>query len=239
MRILLAFLLSFFIANVGVAADSDKTDGVLNKVVLSLTQEQWVETKTAEVTMMINASVSDGGIEKLQDEVMKKLAQISTQGTWHLVSFDRSLDQSGLEKVQISALNRLPVSALSGLRDKAKSLSKPGETFSLDSIHFTPSQDELRDANVALRASIYQQAKDEADHLNHLFPDQKYYVHHVDFVGILAPAPIPLPQNMLFAQSNVVRSTGGNQMAVGDKLSLNATVTLASMPDHALFKSIT
>ncbi len=215
-------------------------DALLNKVVLKLSSEQWVATKTALVTIGINASVSESDLDKIQDQVLKKVSEFSSQGEWHIVSFDRNEDQSGMEKIRISAQARLPASALTTLREKAKAMSKPGETYTLDNVQFVPSEDELRAANTLLRSNIYQQAKEELDRLNKLYPDQKYYVHNVDFVGLLEPIPQPiLPQNA-FVQMRVV-GAAASPLAVGDKLELSATVVLAAAPaaDHTLIKNIT
>ena len=83
-------------------------DPLLNKVILQLSAEQWVTTKTALVTVGINANVNDNGIENIQGEVLIKLHQLSDKGEWHITSFNRTQDQSGLERIQISGQARLP-----------------------------------------------------------------------------------------------------------------------------------
>jgi len=210
-------------------AEGEQADALLNRVTVHLTAEQWVTTKTALVTIGVNAGVSDVGVVKLQDEVLNKLGKISDQGVWHIVSLDRTQDQSGLEKIQISAQARLPSSALSGLRDQAKAISKPGETFTVDNILFTPSEDEFRAANADLRSNIYQQAQIEIDRLNKAYPSQKFYLHAIDFVGF--PPPIPVAQNT-FVSVRMAQGTVTRELPVGDKLVVNATVTLAAVPDQ-------
>lgn len=205
---------------------------LLNKVTYQLSAEQWVSTKTALVTVGINATVSDSALEKIQDQVLQKLNKLSSEGEWHITSFDRSLDKSGLERLQIAAQARLPSAALSNLRDKAKSISEPGETLTIDDVQFIPSADELRAANTALRNDIYQQAKDELARLNKLYPEQKYYLHEINFMGMVLP--LPAAQNMLYAQTKVARGAG--ELAVGDKLVLSATAVLASAPDQTVIK---
>jgi hypothetical protein len=238
MRILSLLLMSLLIASPAMADDC-RHDGMLNKVVLKLTAEQWVATKSALVSVTVNASVNGSGLDKVQDEVLKKLSDISSQGEWHITSFDRSLDTSGLEKVVITAQARVPSNALSNLRDRAKQISKPGETFNLDNVAFTPSEDELRQANADLRTNIYVQAKDELDRLNKLYSDQHYFVHDIDFVGDLVNGPIVVPgANYMRAMAAPMAASPG--LAVGDKLIITATITLAAPPaDHNLLKSIT
>jgi hypothetical protein len=206
---------------------------ILNKVTTRFSAEQYVATKTALVTVSINAGVNDAGLQTIQDEVLKKLNDLSNKGEWHIISFDRSLDQSGLEKVVMQGQARLPSSALSNLRDKAKSMSKPGETFTLDNVEFTPSEQELRDANTTLRGQIYQQAKDEIDRLDKAYPDQKFYMHEVSFLNSMVPGPMMPMQAMAMVKMGNNNSDAGNSLAVGNKLIINATVMLAAIPDAA------
>lgn len=232
MRALVLFVFSFLLFS-SVWADDNSSDALLNKITFQLNAEQWVTTKTALVTIGVNAGVSDVGVEKIQDEVLGKLGKISDQGTWHIVSLDRTQDQSGLEKIQIAAQARLPSLALAGLRDKAKAISKPGETFTLDNLQFTPSEEELRAANTDLRGNIYQQAKEELDRVNKAYPSQKYYLHNIDFIGPLMPAPVA--QNT-FVAVRMAQGTVVKELPVGNKLVISATVTLAALPDQLVAK---
>lgn len=240
MRNIFPIILSLFIA---LPAWADNTlEPLLNTVILQLNAEQWVPTKTALVTIGVNATMNGTALEKAQNEILTKLGQISNKGEWHIVSFDRSLDQSGLEKVQISAQARLPSSDLSGLRDRAKAITVPGETFTLDNVEFTPSDQELRDANTSLRSDIYQQAKNEIASLNKLYPDQKFYLHNVNFQNIVMP--MPMAQNAMYMRgvSNMAGiaapMTKVNNIAVGNKLNITAVVVVASAPDQDVTKMV-
>ena len=204
---------------------------LLNKVSLQLRAEQWVTTKTALVNVGINAAVTDQGIDKIQAEVMQKLSQFSDKAEWHIVSFNRQMDKSGLESIQITAQARLMQDELSGMRDKAKAISKPGETFTVDNVQFIPSDDEMRQANTALRSTIYQQAKTEIDALNKQYPEQKYYLHQIDFMIQPPPvAPMPMAMNAMMKMEGGVAAP--SPLSVGNKLELQAGVVLASMPDQ-------
>jgi hypothetical protein len=198
--------------------------GLLNKVSMQLKVEKWVTTKTADVFVGVNAAVSDAGIEKLQGDVLNQLQQLSSAGEWHIVSYTRNQDKSGLESIQINAEARLPQSELASLRTKAKAISKPGATYTIDDVQFTPSDDEIAAANVALRAMVYQQAKTEMDAINKVYPDQKFYLYQIDFN---AP-PIVMPMAAMAQRSAVMAVAPLN---VGNQLQLNANVTFAAMPD--------
>ncbi len=235
MRLWITLLLSLVFSSPVWSSNNDNSDALLNKITLKLNAEQWVSSKTALVTIGVNASVSDNALDKVQDNVLQKLNTLSNQGEWHITSFNRSLDQSGLERVQMSAQARLPASALPNLRDKTKTMSKPGETYTLDDVQFIPSEDEIRAANINLRGLIYQQAKDELVRLNHVYSDQKYYVHDINFVGMVYP--MAAPQNAMTAMLKMGDNVGSSSsLAVGDKLILSAVVVLASNPDVSLTK---
>lgn len=213
-------------------------DPLLNKVSLQLRSEQWVTTKTALVSVSANASVSDQGIVNVQSDVMQKLNQLSNKGEWHIVSFDRQLDKSGLESIQIMAQARLPQTELGNLRDKAKAISKPGETFTITNVQFIPSEDEIRQSNIALRNNIYQQAKAEMDALNNLYPEQKYYLFRMDFMTPpVGEPPMPMAQNTMM-MAKMAYTQAPPPLSVGNKVELQANVILASAPDQLLQKLV-
>jgi len=221
-RLLLLFLC--FILSLPLFADNSFAP-LLNTVTMQFNAEQWVQTKTAVVSIGVNASVSGANLETLQNDILHKLNKISNKGEWHIVSFNQSLDQSGLERVQMRAEGRIASGDLGGLRDRAKAISVPGETFTLDNVDYTPSEEEFRNADTALRNNIYSQAKAEIDNLNKLYPDQKFYLHNVNFLGSEV-APSPLPQNAMAMVS--AAGTSRSNIAVGNKLRISATVIFAS-----------
>lgn len=206
---------------------------LLNKVTLQLQAQQWVTTTTALVNVAVNAAVSDQSMGSIQIDVVNNLKQLSDKGDWHVISFNRQLDQSGLERVQIVAQARLPQNELAGLRDKAKKISKPGETYTIDNVYFKPSEEEIQIANTALRADIYQQAKKEIDTLNKTYPDQKYYLYNIDFVSQVSPMPM-MANEMVMAK--VGGAAAGMPTPIGNKANLQATVVIASMPEVVLQK---
>lgn len=230
MRII-TFVLFSLLLSMNVWADNSY-EPLLNTVTLELNAEQWVTTQTALVTVGVNATVSGGGLEKTQSTVMAKLNQISNKGIWHIISFNRSLNQSGLEQIQIAGQARLPSTDLSGLRDRAKAITKPGETYTLENVEFTPSEAELRDANTNLRAGIYQQAKNELATLVKIYPEQHYYLHSVDFIGRVVT---PQPMNAMYAK---MASPAGTSISVGNKLVITATVVLAAAPSLDVAKIV-
>lgn len=233
MRKLLFLIAGLFIISPALAQDTS-LEPLLNKITLQLHAEQWLTTKTALVDVGINAAVSDQGIEKIQNEVMQKLKQFSSAAEWHIISFDRQLDKSGLETIQITAQARLQQSELGNLRDKAKSISKPGETYTIDNVQFTPSEEEIRQANNSIRANIYQQAKAEIDAINKVYPDQKYYLHQIDFTS---PSPIvPTAARPVYMKVAGAANVPSVPLSVGNKAETTAFVVIAAIPDQVVQK---
>lgn len=202
---------------------------LLNKVTLDFSAEKWVMSKEALVTVGINLSLNDRDMSRVQSGILEKLNKIADKVEWHLIEVQRTLDQSGLEKVKAEANARLPVSDLADLRDIAKNLSKPGQTFTIDDIHFTPSEIELRDGATALRNNIYQQIKAEITQLNQLYPEQKYTVHEIHFFN--SPRPLGVEQVTAFINQTKIVSPS---LPIGDQLKLTATVVLSAAPDQAV-----
>jgi hypothetical protein len=199
----------------------------LNKVSLQLTSEQWVMTKTALVNVNVNAAVNNQGLEQIQNNVTQKLNSIAP-GEWHIMSFDRQLDKSGLESVQIAAQARLPQAQLTGLRDKAKKITLPGMTFTIDTIQFVPSEGEIRQANINLRNNIYQQAKQELDTLNKIYPNQKYFLNQINFFSTPPVSIMPMAQTSSMNGKMARNANASPSLSVGNRQELQATVVLAA-----------
>jgi hypothetical protein len=226
MKKLAIFALGFIIAS-PVFADNDLST-LLNKVSLQLTANKWITSQTAKVMISVDAGLSDQGIEKLQGDVLAKLSQIAG-GDWHITGFTRSQDKSGLESVHINAEARLPQAQLADLRGKAKSVSKPGETYTVSAVQFTPSDEEVTQSNIVLRGMIYQQAKAEIDALNKVYPDQKFYIYQIDFNSM--PSVMPMAARTMEVNMAAAASPAPAPLNVGGKQYMTANVILASTPE--------
>lgn len=218
-----------------VMADNDLSN-LLNKVSFQLTANKWVTSQTAKVNVGVDAGLTDAGIAGLQNQVLAKLKQIAA-GDWHITSFTRTQDKSGLESVHVNAEARLPQSALVNLRGTAKSISKPGETYTIADVEFIPSDEELTQANSALRAMIYTQAKAELDALNKEYPEQKFYIYQIDFNAM--PPVMPMAKSMYMQTAGAAMNvTTVQPLNVGNKQTVVANVVLASMPDGLVKKPL-
>ncbi len=227
-----AWLFVLFSILISTAANAD-TDysSLLNKITLQLKAEQWVTTKTALVTASVNAAVTDQGIEKMQAKVVQKLARIADKSEWHITDYTRSQDKTGLERIQMTAQARLPQDSLANIRTNAKSISTPGETYDIEDVQFTPSEDEMRLVNLNLRNNLYLQAKSEIDALNKVYPDQKFYIHQIDFISPIIPEPVPMNYMAKAAKPTMAMAQvqSVSPLTIDNKLTVQATVIVASM----------
>ncbi|MCK4870190.1 MAG: hypothetical protein KAS93_03680 [Gammaproteobacteria bacterium] len=197
----------------------------LNRVVLNLRAEQWVQTKSARVIVNVNAALDKSAMATAHAVIMRKLEGLSNKGRWHITSFNRSQGQSGLEQLKVVAQARLKENALANLRDQAKAVSKPGFTFSIARIVFQPNLVAFERVRAKLRARIYAQALAELKSLNDVYSKQHFYLHTIDFVGRIIAAPLARNSVAMMAYK-----TGGSasSLSVSNKEVINAQVVFAS-----------
>ncbi len=204
----------------------------LNDVKYTIAAEQWVTTNTAKVIMSIDANLDQAGLDKLQTQVLEHLNAMAKDANWRLTQFNRSQDQSGLEKVQIQAQARLPEQELANIRAQAKKISKPGMKYSVASIDYSPSLGDVEKVRDQLRSDIYTRVKNEIALLEKNYPEQDYFVHSIDFDPMARPAPMARGYAQTkFMQETAVNSAGSQSMAVSQKIVLTANVDIAAAVD--------
>lgn len=228
----------FLIMLMWVSASAFGAETEPNRVTFQLQTEKWVLTDTAEVTVGISATLDKMGLSQARTQILEKLAILSKDADWHIIAFDRSQNQSGLEQLQAEAQARLPEKSLSDLRDKAKEISKPGLAFDIQNIVFVPSLADFEKARIDLRSMIYADAQAEVDKLNKAFPNQKYSVHSISFRDEGMPMPvINRPVYAAFvgggAGAAVNKASAPEQsLTVSNKIQTTAMVTLDSAVDN-------
>lgn len=240
-RYALPVLLSvLLLAPVAVRADeAPKPD---DHVVFDLAAEDWVTTKTARVTVNVEAAVSGAGAGTMRADMIKAVNGLAA-GDWRLVSFNRNQDSTGLEHWSASFEARLPETSLSGLGDNTKKSSKAGMQLSLGDIDFSPTLDEVEAVRSNLRTQLYKKIADQLTALNGALPGRGYRVAEIDFGGedgmvvaqpMMAPgsnmmgAPAPMPRMITSLASGEATSVERSE-----KITLSARVVMASLPPAA------
>lgn len=154
---------------------------VLNKLSYSLTVEKWAKTSTARVIVNIDASLDKIGLANINTHIMSNLQKLANSNDWHITQFSRNQDKSGLEMVHVEAEARLAANTITSLREKAKSASSPGETYTVVDIDFRPGIADIQQAHAEARSDIYENVKQEISRLNQVYPNQHYFLHSIDF----------------------------------------------------------
>jgi predicted secreted protein len=227
-------LLSVFLALAPAAAAADQLPLPPDSVNLSLSAEGWVEAAKARLVVAIDSARPAAEAGELRSGVHDSLAKLVPNADWHVTAFDRSRDQTGLERWHMEAEARVPETALDGLYDRAKAQSKPGEQVSVVSIDFTPELAELETVIAELRAKIYEKAKDEIARLAGLYPDRTYRMREISFGREGGPAPVPMTMMKTAraaapaAEAGAPADSGYAPLGVAEHVELNASVVLAA-----------
>ncbi len=197
----------------------------LSKVQLQFSDQQWVSTKTAKVIINVSAALESSGLLELQQKVDQDLHNLH-DADWHITSFSRSQDSSGLERAVLQAEARLPESEVASLRGKVEALSKPGQKFTVLNIDYSPSFAELNDAKDKLRMKLYKRAIEEVAVLNELYAPQEYSLY--DFT--MYNRAMPTMRKAVNTMANVMMDTAqsGSTMEVSQQLEASANVVFAS-----------
>ncbi|MDI9818534.1 MULTISPECIES: hypothetical protein [unclassified Legionella] len=215
------------LAMFGSLVNAQEQKVLLDKVAFQVSAKQWVSTQTALLTVNVNATLNHADLVKARAQIMNRLAKIAP-GEWHLTQFERSQDSSGLEKLFVTAEARVLQNNLTNIYLDAKNVSKPGETYTINSIEFKPDLDEVQQVKQQLRERLYQQVNDEISRLNKVYPGQHYTLNNlVFFEG--DRAPLPQPKAYQAREINtMVMAAAAPALTVSNELVMSAVVELAS-----------
>ena len=210
--------------------DSQPNDSSkLNYVAFTVTAERWVTAKDALVTMGIDANLNEADLSTLQKDVMAKLKNLNQQAKWRITQNYRRQDQSGLEKVHIEAQVRLTELQLTGLREAANKLSKPGFKVNVLNIEYRPTNAEIETVKSQAREDLYQSIKTEIERLAQIYPNQIYYIHQLTITeDNIAPLPRPKLATVDTTGFIVAPPSEQENLGISRSIKLNARVVLGS-----------
>ncbi|QMT59328.1 MULTISPECIES: hypothetical protein [unclassified Legionella] len=201
---------------------------VLDKIDFQLSAKQWVTTQTALLGVNINVTLTNADLVKARTDIMDRLNKIA-KGEWHLTEFDRSQDNSGLEKLYVQAQARVNQSVLTDIYKNAKDVSLPGAKYEIGSVDFKPSFDETQAVLSQVRERLYQQVNDELARINKAYPGQNYSLSSLDFIEGNNPSQ-PRPYQAKTMNTMMVGESAASAPAltVSNELILTAVVEVAS-----------
>jgi hypothetical protein len=197
-------------------------EACLNQVSMNLSAEEWVVTQTAQVTVAVNAAVTQQQSGDLSAALLEKLASVSGVKDWRLLNLSRQENDTGLIAVNAEAMARLSNVQVSMMQSKLEKLNKPGEKYSIQNISYVPSLQEVNSTETLLRSSLYAQVSQSLDALNKAFPATHYQVYRVNFVGGRDVVNAPM--------AAYVRTVGGAEpkLDVSNKMQMSANVIYAA-----------
>lgn len=201
-------------------------DLVLDKITFQTSAKQWVSTQSALLNVAIDATLTNADLVKARADIMMNLNKIA-KGDWHLLSFDRSQDSSGLEKVNVQAQVRVNQSLLTDIYQNAKSVSKPGAQYTLTNIDFKPSLDEVQTVRAAVRKQLYEQVNAELARINNVYANQNYSVSSIVLIDGDNPQP-PVAYQAKTMNALMVQGAVAAPLSVSNELVLTAVVEVAS-----------
>jgi hypothetical protein len=210
-----------------------------DRVMFDVSAEDWVTTKTAHVSVSVDAAVSASTEGTMRADMMKAVNDVA-KGEWRLTAFNRNQDQTGLDHWNALFEARLPETALGGLTDAAKKLSKPGMQLMIANVDFSPTLEENEAVRSGLRVQIYKIANDQLTALNSAMPGRAYRIALVNFTGDeddMAPMPRVMKgraaMSMMATAAPMAEASPPPALSMerSQKVSLSARVVFASAPD--------
>lgn len=215
-------------------ADDVKPDDM---VIFTLSAEDWVTTQTARVTVGVEAAVTAASTGTARADMQKAVNDLA-KGDWRLITFNRSQDQTGMERWSAQYEARLPEAQLGGLNESAKKASKPGMQVTVYNIDFSPTLDERQAVQNQLRARIYKMANEQLATLNTILGGRNYRIAMIDFSGYGAPQPMMAKAEMLRSMAAPVAmdAAGGEAMERSEKATISARVVLSALAPAAALK---
>jgi len=200
-----------------------------HEVTLQLQTEEWVVTDTAQVIASIRAAADPAHGTESRTRALNLLRTLlpdtqTPDGIWRITLAQIERDPSGLERLTFTAEIRVIEHQLTGLYDKAKTLSKPGMALNVQAINWIPSLQQNEAAAARARNTLYRLASEETVRLNHALGTH-YRVGDLHVGTFELPQPPAYAQEKMMVQSTrVARDIASIPRA--DRLTLPATVIL-------------
>jgi len=224
-RLFLAILLS--LCALSVSARANDALPPPDQIVLTVTEEAWVETETARVIVQVKSLITDANTGEMAASPLAILDKVAA-GHWRMTNSHRRQTDTGFEELVIVAEARLAKGLLSGLYDRAKDASEKGRVVRVAQIDFTPSLREREMTAAKLRQAIYARAAAEAKAVAAQFPDQGFRVHQVQFQGGPMPMPAQARSQVRAMRAEAAKADFGDGEQVSERMVLSATVVIAA-----------
>lgn len=203
-------------------------------ITVQLSAEDYVTATTGKVTLNVSAALKDSDAANTRKEILSGAQKIA-KTEWRMVNFNRSTDQSGLERWDATLEARLPEAQLTGVSNAAKSASRPGLQFNVGNVDLSPTLDEMEAGRAKLRETLMTKANQELARVNKNANGRTYRVGDIQYgmmgmpMPMVARAKFGRPEMMAMdAVASAPASGGSDSFSVDQKLEMTATVTYAA-----------
>lgn len=204
-----------------------------NQISMQLQEEGWVASKTAQVTVSIQAATSKDNSAKVIETITAKLKSIvKNADTWRLVDLSTEKNSAGLLAISAKMSSRLNNDQLAQLQQAIDTLNKAGEQYKIENIDYQPQLSEIAAENTRLRALVYRDVLEQQKAINAAFVGANYQLQTLSFDSAYTAASRPV----LMYAGNAARQAGPSATPFSQQLILSANVTFSS-PNVACEKS--
>jgi hypothetical protein len=204
-------------------------------IVMDFSAEGFVVTQTANVSVMVDAAADDAKAATLRTDMQKAVNDVA-KAEWRLTSFNRSQDQTGLNRWQAVYEARIAEANLAGINDRLKKASRPGMQLTVANTDFTPTLAETEAKKSELRAELLKRANDELVRINANGGGRTYRLANINFGGGFAPFARPMPMMKMAGMRAEAMMADTAAMAapqsaeVAQRLTMMATVVYGTRP---------
>ncbi len=198
-----------------------------NQISMQLQEEGWVNSKTALVTVSIQAATNKDNSSKLIAQITNKLKSIVTDSTaWKLVDLSTEKNGAGLLAISAKMSARLNNDQIAQLQNAIDTLNKAGEQYKVESINYQPEFSEIAEENTRLRGLIYRDALEQQKAINAAFSGANYQLQTLNFDEVYASVASDRPTIMYAANARQAGSSSATPFS--QQLIINARVTFSS-----------
>lgn len=225
----------FFLASIiGTSVHTTYADDAValcqDQITLQLQEEGWVTSKTALVTVGIQAATAKKDSSQLIQQITEKLKHvISDTSAWKIVALSTEKNSAGLISVAATMSARLTHDQLTQLQGAIDQLNTAGEQFTVQNIDYQPQAAEIAEEKTHLRQSIYRDALEQQTVMNNIFSGATYRVQTLSFnepyMGMHTPQVV-----MLGAVGGARSATESEQATTySQQVTLTANVTFSNL----------
>jgi hypothetical protein len=213
-------------------------------IVFPLSAEETVVNDTVKITASISAIIApDMTEENLRGILQAMMAKFIPNTKWIFADINRRAHSSGSEEISLTASTRMPESENRSLEQRRRDASMPEQSINIyrvdTDISFPASL--VEETEERLRIAIVSKARAQCVKLSEAMGHRNYRIKKIDFLPDANQALAILQGGSNYRAASASKVSYGSTMLMEDasgasgmgnaqKLTLGATITLASFP---------